>query len=62
MVINTIFLRTAFSIEHLRWLLLCLFEKEEEESVEQGCEEKYFKWKKKMKTFHLILPASCGAC
>ena len=47
------FLRTAFSIEHLRWLLLCLLEREEEESVEKRSEEKIFKWKKKMKIFHL---------
>ena len=43
------FIRTAFSIEHLRWLLLCLLEWEESESVEQ---RRFFKWKKKMKTFH----------
>ena len=47
------FLRTAFSIEQLRWLLSYLLEKEEEESVEQRSLGKFFKWKKKMKTFHL---------
>ena len=47
------FLRTAFSIEQLRWLLSYLLEKEEEESVEQRSVGKFFKWKKKMKTFHL---------
>ena len=41
-VINANFLRTAFSAEHL---LLCLLERKEEESVEQGGEEKFFKWK-----------------
>ena len=35
------FFRTAFSIEHHWWLLLI------------RSEEKIFKWKKKMKTFHL---------
>ena len=30
------FLRAAFSIEDLRWLLLFLIEREEEESVEKG--------------------------
>ena len=35
------FLRAAFSIEHLWWLFLI------------GSDEKNFKWKKKMKTFHL---------
>ena len=34
------FLRTAFSMEHLRWLLLCVLEREEEESVEQRSKEK----------------------
>ena len=34
-------------MEHLRWLLLCLPEREEEESVEQKWEKKFFKWKKK---------------
>ena len=29
------FLSRAFSIEHFRWLLLCLLEMEEKESVEQ---------------------------
>ena len=29
------FLGTAFSIEHLRWLLLCILEKEEKKCVEQ---------------------------
>ena len=33
----------AFSIEHIWWLLLCLSEREEEESVEQRSEEKFFK-------------------
>ena len=47
------FLRTAFSIERMRWLLLCLLEKKEEKSVEQKSKEKCLKWKKKMKTFHL---------
>ena len=47
------FLRTAFSMEHLRWLLLCLFEREEEESVEQRSKKKKFKCKKQMKTFYL---------
>ena len=50
---NANFLRTTFSIEHLRWLLLCLLEREEEENVEQGSKGKRFKWRKKMKTFHL---------
>ena len=44
------FLRTAFSIEHLWWRVLCLLEREEEESVEQRSKEKCFKLKKKMKT------------
>ena len=35
------FLRAAFSIEHIWWLLLI------------KSEEKFFKWKKKMKAFHL---------
>ena len=30
------FLRAAFSIEHLRWLLLFLIEREEEKSMEKG--------------------------
>ena len=37
------FLRTAFSIQHFWWLLLCLLEREEEENLEQGSEEKIFK-------------------
>ena len=40
---NANFLRTAFSIEHLRWLLLFLLEREEEENVEQGSKGKPFK-------------------
>ena len=40
-------------MEHLRWLLLCLLEREEEESVGQSSEKKIFKWKKKIKTFDL---------
>ena len=52
---NAIFLRTAFSIEHIRWLLLCLLKKKDEESMEQGSEEKNFKLRKKMKTFKFYL-------
>ena len=33
------FLRTAFFIEHLRWLLLRLLEREGEESVEKGAKK-----------------------
>ena len=40
-------------------LLSCLLEREEEESVEQRSEEKFFKWKKKMKTFHLTCKFWC---
>ena len=40
---NANFLRAAFSIEHPRWLLLCLLEREEEENVEQGSKRKLFK-------------------
>ena len=40
---NANFLRTAFSIEHLRWLLLFRLEREEEENVEQGSKGKIFK-------------------
>ena len=36
------FLRTAFSIEHLRWKLLCLLKREEEESMEQEARKKIF--------------------
>ena len=42
---NANVLRAAFSIEHLRWLLLCLHQNEDEESVEQGSEEKNFQIK-----------------
>ena len=45
--------KTAFSVEHFRWLLLCLLERQKEGSVEQRSEEKFFKWKKKIKTIHL---------
>ena len=37
------FLISAFFTEHLRWLLLYLLEREEEESVKQWSEEKLFK-------------------
>ena len=37
------FLRAAFSVEHLRWLILCLFKRKEEDSVEQRSKEKFFK-------------------
>ena len=55
------FLRTVFSIEYLWWLLLYQLEREEDKSVEQRSTEKIFKWKKKMKTFHLTSLASFGA-
>ena len=34
------FLKTAFSVEHLRWLLLCLLEREEEERGKRGAKER----------------------
>ena len=52
---NANFSRTAFSIEHVRWLLLCLLERKEEESLEQGSEQKFFRSKKKIKTFKFYL-------
>ena len=47
--------KNSFSIEHIRWLLLCQLEREEEESMEQRSEEKFFKWKKKWKHFIIQL-------
>ena len=35
------FLRTAFSREHLRWLLSCLLEREEEEGVNKGARKNF---------------------
>ena len=35
------FLRIAFSIEHLRWLLSLLLEREEEKSMEKGGRKKF---------------------
>ena len=40
-------------MEQLRWLFSRLPDTVVEESVEQRSEKKFFKWKKKMKTFHL---------
>ena len=42
---NLNILRTTLSVEHLRWLFLCLLEGEEEESMEQGSKEKIFQMK-----------------
>ena len=49
------FFKNSFSIEHIQRLLLCLLEREEEESMEQRSEGKFFKWKKKWKHFIIQL-------
>ena len=58
---NANFLRTAFSIEHLCWLLLCPLEREEEKRVDIGARKNFSNERRKWKYFIWLLPASFGA-